>query len=66
MMAFFGLLYLLPICLVSGRAGRRGHRLRGRRSHQRFVGPGLASATRRFRRELKPRDGFMLVSLRGC
>jgi trk system potassium uptake protein TrkH len=28
-----------------------------------FVGLGLATATRRFRRELKPRDGFLLVSL---
>jgi trk system potassium uptake protein TrkH len=47
MMAFFGLLYVLPIAAALINA---------------FVGLLVATATRRHRRELKPRDGFLLVS----
>jgi trk/ktr system potassium uptake protein len=63
MMAFFGLLYLLPIAWSLGvqdgavvdfliAAGING-----------VAGLAVALATRRFRRELKPRDGFLLVTL---
>ena len=63
MMAFFGLLYLLPIAWSL--AVRDGAVID-------FVAAGLinvlvglaaAAATRRYRRELKPRDGFLLVTL---
>ena len=64
MMAFFGLLYLLPIAWSLARAGRRGHRLPSAAALiNAFVGLAVAHATRRFRRELKPRDGFLLVTL---
>src|SRR6478736_1908325 len=49
MMAFFGLLYVLPIVWSLGA--------------QDGAGMAVATATRRFRRELKPRDGFLLVTL---
>ena len=64
MMAFFGLLYLLPIAWSLGVRRRRGHGLR-RSPAGINAGAGLAVAlaTRRFRRELKPRDGFLLVTL---
>jgi trk system potassium uptake protein len=63
MMAFFGLIFVLPIVWSLGvrdgavvdflvAAGING-----------CVGLAVAMATRRFRRELKPRDGFLLVTL---
>ena len=63
MMAFFGIVYVLPIGWSL--AVRDGAAID-------FVvaavinvvaGLAVAAATRRFRRELKPRDGFLLVSL---
>ena len=63
MMAFFGLIYLLPIAWSL--AVRDG-------AVMDFVVAGginavagllIAGLTRRFRRELKPRDGFLLVTL---
>jgi trk system potassium uptake protein TrkH len=63
MMAFFGLLYVLPIAwslLVQDGAVMD---FVVAALINALVGLGLALATRRFRRELKPRDGFLLVSL---
>jgi len=63
MMAFFGLLYLLPIAwsLAVGDGAVMDFVLAAAIN----AGAGLAVAlvTRRFRRELKPRDGFLLVTL---
>jgi trk system potassium uptake protein TrkH len=63
MMAFFGLLYLLPIAwslavrdgAVIDFVAAAGINI--------VVGAAVALSTRRFRRELKPRDGFLLVTL---
>jgi trk system potassium uptake protein TrkH len=63
MMAFFGLLYLLPIAwslavrdgAVIDFVAAAGINI--------VAGAAVALATRRFRRELKPRDGFLLVTL---
>jgi len=63
MMAFFGLLYLLPMAWsVAVQDGAVIDFVAALLINV-FVGLGLASATRRFRRELKPRDGFVLVTL---
>jgi hypothetical protein len=63
MMAFFGHHVSDAIaCSVSGRtACSSTSRCRG--DQRRIVGLGLAGATRRYQRELKPRDGFLLVTL---
>jgi trk system potassium uptake protein TrkH len=63
MMAFFGLLYLLPIVwsLASGDGAVLDFVIAA--GMNAGVGLALALATRRFRRELKPRDGFILVTL---
>src|SRR3982750_3963397 len=63
MMAFFGLLYLLPIAWSL--AVQDGVTLDFITAGliNAFVGLTLALTTRRFRRELKPRDGFILVTL---
>ena len=63
MMAFFGLLYLLPIAWSL--AVQDGAVMDFVIAAGINAGAGLAVAlaTRRFRRELKPRDGFLLVSL---
>jgi trk system potassium uptake protein TrkH len=63
MMAFFGLLYLLPIAWSLG--VRDGAVIDFVIAAGINAGAGLAVAllTRRFRRELKPRDGFLLVTL---
>jgi trk system potassium uptake protein TrkH len=63
MMAFFGLLYVLPI--VWSLAVQDGAVMDFVIAGGVNVGLGLllALATRRFRRELKPRDGFILVTL---
>jgi trk system potassium uptake protein TrkH len=63
MMAFFGLLYLLPIAWSLG--VQDGAVMDFVIAGAINAGAGLAVAlgTRRFRRELKPRDGFLLVTL---
>ncbi len=63
MMAFFGLLYLLPIgwSLAVDDGAVVDFVAAGLINV--VVGIGVALATRRFRRELKARDGFLLVSL---
>src|SRR3954470_12664487 len=63
MMAFFGMLYAVPIAWSLG--GQDGAVIDFVTAAliNAFVGLGVAAATRRFRRELKPRDGFLLVSL---
>jgi trk system potassium uptake protein TrkH len=63
MMAFFGLLYALPIAWsLAVRDGAVIDFVAAFLINV-FVGLLVATATRRFRRELKPRDGFLLVSL---
>jgi len=63
MMAFFGLLYLLPIgWSLAVRDGAVLDFLAAAVINV-VVGLAVAAATRKFRRELKPRDGFLLVSL---
>ncbi len=63
MMAFFGLLYVLPI--VWSLAVQDGVVMDFVAAGviNVIVGMAVAMATRRFRRELKPRDGFLLVTL---
>ena len=63
MMAFFGLLYFLPFAWSL--AVRDGAALDFVTAGliNALVGLALAAVTRRFRRELKPRDGFVLVTL---
>ncbi len=63
MMAFFGLIYVLPIGWSL--AVRDGQALDfvAAAIINAVVGLGVAFATRKYRRELKPRDGFLLVSL---
>src|SRR3954451_24730274 len=63
MMAFFGLLYLLPIVWSVAVSDGAVMAFIAAGLINAFVGMALAMATRRFRRELKPRDGFLLVSL---
>jgi len=63
MMAFFGLLYVLPIAWsLAVRDGAVIDFVAAALINA-FVGLAVAAATRRFRRELKPRDGFLLVTL---
>jgi trk system potassium uptake protein TrkH len=63
MMAFFGLLYFVPFAWSL--AVRDGAALDFVTAGliNALVGLALAAVTRRFRRELKPRDGFVLVTL---
>jgi trk system potassium uptake protein TrkH len=63
MMAFFGLLYLLPIAWSLGAQDGAVMDFVAAAFINAFVGLGVAGVTRRFRRELKPRDGFLLVTL---
>ncbi|HET9473559.1 MAG TPA: potassium transporter TrkG [Steroidobacteraceae bacterium] len=63
MMAFFGLLYLLPIAWsLAVRDGAAVDFVIAALINA-VAGLGIAAATKRFRRELKPRDGFLLISL---
>ncbi len=63
MMAFFGLIYLLPIAwaLAVQDGAVMDFVIAG--GINAVTGLLLAALTRRFRRELKPRDGFLLVTL---
>ncbi len=63
MMAFFGLLYLLPIAWSLAVQDGAVIDFVTAAFINAFVGLAVAAATRRFRRELKPRDGFLLVTL---
>jgi trk system potassium uptake protein len=63
MLAFFGLIYLLPIAWSLGVQDGAIIDFVIAALINAFVGLGLAAATYRFRRELKPRDGFLLVTL---
>jgi trk system potassium uptake protein TrkH len=63
MMAFFGLLYLLPIAWSLGTRDGAVIDFVTAGLINAFVGLAVAAATRKFRRELKPRDGFLLVTL---
>jgi trk system potassium uptake protein TrkH len=63
MMAFFGISYLMPIaCSI---IMQDGHMIDFAIAAAINIGTGLAiaGATRKYRRELKPRDGFLLVTL---
>jgi len=63
MMAFFGVIYLLPIAwsLAVQDGAVMDFVIAG--GINAVAGLMIAGATRRFRRELKPRDGFLLVTL---
>jgi len=63
MMAFFGLLYLLPIAWSLGVQDGAVMDFVVAAGINAGAGLAVALATRRFRRELKPRDGFLLVTL---
>src|SRR5262245_59313038 len=63
MMAFFGLLYVLPIAWSLGVQDGAVLDFVVAALINALFGLGVAGATYRFRRELKPRDGFLLVSL---
>jgi trk system potassium uptake protein TrkH len=63
MMAFFGLLYLLPIAWSLGVQDGAVFDFVIAAAINAGAGLAVALATRRFRRELKPRDGFLLVTL---
>jgi trk system potassium uptake protein TrkH len=63
MMGFFGLLYLLPIAWSLFASDGAVLDFVTAALINAFVGLGVAAVTRRFRRELKPRDGFLLVTL---
>ncbi len=63
MMAFFGLLYLLPIAWSLGARDGAVLDFLAAAGINVVIGMAVALATRRFRRELKPRDGFLLVTL---
>jgi trk system potassium uptake protein TrkH len=63
MMAFFGVTYLMPIiCSVIYQDGMLIDFAVAAAINV-GVGLGIAGATRRYQRELKPRDGFLLVTL---
>ena len=63
MMAFFGLLYLLPIAWSLAVRDGAVIDFVAAAGINVVIGMAVALATRRFRRELKPRDGFLLVTL---
>jgi trk system potassium uptake protein len=63
MMAFFGLIFVLPIVWSLGVRDGAVLDFVVAAAINAGVGLTVAMATRRFRRELKPRDGFLLVTL---
>jgi trk system potassium uptake protein TrkH len=62
MMAMFGVVYVLPIAWSLGAHDGAVLDFVSAALLNALVGLLVAAATRRFRRELKPRDGFLLVS----
>lgn len=62
-MAFFGLLYLLPMAWSLAVQDGAMVDFAAAALINACVGLALAAATRKYRRELKPRDGFILVTL---
>ncbi len=63
MLAFFAITFLLPMaCSVLAQDGMFIH-FAVAAAINIIGGLGLAGATRRYKRELKPRDGFLLVTL---
>jgi trk system potassium uptake protein len=62
MMAFFGLLYLLPLGWSLAVRDGAAVDFVAAAAINAVVGLGTAFATRHWRRELKPRDGFVLVT----
>ncbi len=63
MVAFFGLIYLLPILWSLGVNDGAVLDFLAAAAINVVVGLAVSFSTRRFRRELKPRDGFLLVTL---
>ena len=63
MMAFFGLIYVLPIAWSLGSRDGAVVDFLIAGGVNVVVGLVIAGLTRRYRRELKPRDGFLLVTL---
>ena len=63
MMAFFGLIFVLPIVWSLGVRDGAVLDFIVAAAINGVIGTAVALATRRFRRELKPRDGFLLVTL---
>jgi trk/ktr system potassium uptake protein len=63
MMAFFGLIFVLPIVWSLGVRDGAVLDFIVAAAINGVIGAAVAMATRRFRRELKPRDGFLLVTL---
>src|SRR5688572_903255 len=63
MMAFFGLIYVLPIGWSLAVGDGMVLDFVAAACINAVVGLAVAAATRKYRRELKPRDGFLLVSL---
>jgi trk system potassium uptake protein TrkH len=63
MIAFFGLLYVLPIVWSLGASDGAVLDFVWAAVVNVGAGLGVAFVTKRFRRELKPRDGFLLVTL---
>jgi trk system potassium uptake protein TrkH len=62
-MAFFGLLYVLPIAWSLGVQDGQVMDFVWAGLINAFVGLAVSMSTKHFRRELKPRDGFILVTL---
>src|SRR5262245_49846605 len=62
MMAFFGLLYLLPIAWSLAVRDGAAVDFVAAAAINAVIGLATAFATRHWRRELKPRDGFVLVT----
>jgi len=63
MMAFFGVIYVLPIAWSLGVRDGAVMDFVAAALINVLVGFATAAAPRRYRRELKPRDGFLLVTL---
>src|SRR5690349_6219528 len=62
MMAFFGLIFVLPTAWSLGVGDGAALDFVAAAAINVLAGSAVALATRRYRRELKPRDGFLLVT----